>query len=239
MSSKAQIEANRRNGTLSKGPTTAEGRAISAKNALKHGLLSQEIVLPDEESDAYANMAERTCEEMNPVGELECGLVMLIINLKWRLLRAGRIEAGILAYRYFGIVAQRAVDEMETHVETELDRRKKQEDSQKKVTNVVAYQSAENRLAKMRAEQGTDDASLGLAFIQDSQGGNSLSKLSRYETTIERRLYRAIHELQRLQASRAGKGQNIPTQVIDMDVRGLPDEIGVETDGPITEELEY
>src|SRR5579864_371721 len=158
MSSKAQIEANRRNGALSKGPATAEGKATSARNALRHGLLAEEVVLPDEDRQVYAEMAERACEEMNPVGELECSLVMLIVTLLWRLRRATRIEAGILAYRYFGIIAQRTAEEMEQNVETELDRRKKQEDSQKKITNVGEYQAAEARLANMRGEQGSDDA---------------------------------------------------------------------------------
>jgi len=56
---------------------------------------------------------------------------------------------------------------------------------------------------------------LGAAFIR--QGTRSFSCLSRYETAIERGLYRALHELQRLQALRAG--QPVPPPVaVDMDV---------------------
>ena len=40
--------ANRRNAQKSTGPTTDEGKAISRRNALKHGLTGQGVALPDE-----------------------------------------------------------------------------------------------------------------------------------------------------------------------------------------------
>lgn len=36
------------------------------------------------------------------------------------------------------------------------------------------------------------------------RNGNSMQILSRYESTIEKNLYKAIHELQRIQAQRMG-----------------------------------
>ncbi len=38
--------------------------------------------------------------------------------------------------------------------------------------------------------------------------GDELDKVSRYEAHLDRSLYKAMHELQRLQA--AGKGQSVP-----------------------------
>jgi hypothetical protein len=38
MATDAQIAANRRNGSLGRGPTTSAGKARSSRNALKHGL---------------------------------------------------------------------------------------------------------------------------------------------------------------------------------------------------------
>ena len=43
-------------------------------------------------------------------------------------------------------------------------------------------------------------------------------ELSRYETTIERSLFRAMHELQRLQAARAGQYVSAPV-VVDVSSR--------------------
>ena len=46
--------------------------------------------------------------------------------------------------------------------------------------------------------------------------------LSRYEVTLERSLYRALHELQRLQAAREGRAVPLPAAVdVDVSVSGL------------------
>jgi hypothetical protein len=52
-----------------------------------------------------------------------------------------------------------------------------------------------------------------------------LSKLSRYETAIERALYRALHELERRQAARRGAAVT-PPQVLDVDISGMPEVTG-------------
>ena len=47
------------------------------------------------------------------------------------------------------------------------------------------------------------------------------SKLSGCETTLERSLYKALHELQRLQAARRADGNAPPPVAIDVDVSGV------------------
>jgi hypothetical protein len=53
--------------------------------------------------------------ELQPVGELENLLVGRIIASYWRLLRLGRVEAGIFAWELYGELAERARQEASTH----------------------------------------------------------------------------------------------------------------------------
>ena len=76
----------------------------------------------------------------------------------------------------------------------------------------------------MEAKQEAETATLGRTFIRDADGANAFSKLSRYETAIERSLYKALHELQRLQAARRAGGSAPPPAVIDVDVSGVSED---------------
>jgi hypothetical protein len=73
----------------------------------------------------------------------------------------------------------------------------------------------------MDAKREAETATLGLTFIRDADGANAFSKLSRYEATIERSLYKALHELQRLQAARRADGGVPPPASIDVNVTGV------------------
>src|SRR5580698_3814974 len=104
MGTPLQDDANRRNGRLSGGRKTPGGKAVSAKNALKHGLLSREVLLTDEDAGAFAQLGRRLGEALDPVGELELVLTERIIRLVWRLRRVDKIEAGILTWQQFKIL---------------------------------------------------------------------------------------------------------------------------------------
>ena len=52
MASLRQFRANQLNAQKSTGPTTAEGKAVARRNALKHGLAGSGIVLPEDEAEA-------------------------------------------------------------------------------------------------------------------------------------------------------------------------------------------
>ena len=55
-----------------------------------------------------------------------------------------------------------------------------------------------------------------------SRGADTLAKLSRYERSIDKSLYKALHELQRLQAAR--KGKHPASVVVDVGVTERLDE---------------
>ena len=70
--SNARAEASRQNGAKSRGPRTLEGRARSARNALKHGMRAQKhLVLPDEDAAEFADLEAALIAELAPVGALQ------------------------------------------------------------------------------------------------------------------------------------------------------------------------
>ena len=48
MATPARLAANRQNALLSTGPRTPEGKAVACQNARTHGLLSRQVLLPDD-----------------------------------------------------------------------------------------------------------------------------------------------------------------------------------------------
>jgi hypothetical protein len=191
------------------------------QNALTHGLLSTEMLLPGEDEAALVELCGRLIEEPRPVGELEGLLVERIIGAVWRLRRLGRVEAGIFAWERFEELAERAereADKYESHPDAFL-----MGVIDTEITDAEKHKEALSRAQQMRSEQEAETATLGRTFARDANGANAFSKLSRYETTIERGLYKALHELQRLQAARHG-GSVPPPVAVDVDVSGVSGE---------------
>ena len=92
-----QPEAKRRNGKHSSGPTTPEGKAVCSQNAVKHGLLSGEVLLPDEDEGALVELGEAIRAELKPATELERILVDRIVSSTWRLRRVLAVERDVFA----------------------------------------------------------------------------------------------------------------------------------------------
>ena len=94
--SPAQIEAARRNGARSRGPVTAEGKARSSRNALKHGLAAlQHFVLEDEAPSELEELTTRLMAECGPETEIEARLVKRLAIAFWKSERAERIEVAL------------------------------------------------------------------------------------------------------------------------------------------------
>ena len=221
MTSDKQTKANRRNARKSTGPKTPEGKAVSRLNAVKHGLLSQEVLLPGEDEAALRELGERVRAELQPVGQLEGLLVDRIIAAHWRLRRLGRVEAGIFIWEHYEELFEQAQEEARTY---EADRQLTE------LANLVGTTTADelkrnealSRAHEMKAkQQDVETAALGRTFIRDANEANAFSKLSRYEATLERSLYRALHELQRFQAARRAEGSVTPPVAVDVDISGV------------------
>ncbi len=168
--SQKQLEANRENAKLG-GVKTEEGKAISKYNALKHGLLTEMVLLSNEDENALIELNKRLRSDLKPSAELESILVDRIVANTWRLGRVMKIEKEMI----------------------EKD---------------CEYENWNGQIQKR---------SIGEALSYDFANHDTYGKLIRYETSIERGIYKALHELQRIQATRAGEKLPLPIAV-DIDV---------------------
>lgn len=69
---------------------------------------SASALLPTEDLDEFAAFSEAIRTNLNPVGGMENFLADRIISSAWRLRRVGILEAGILAWYFFGVLKDRA-----------------------------------------------------------------------------------------------------------------------------------
>jgi hypothetical protein len=96
--------ASRRNGAKSRGPKSAEGKARSAQNALKHGLRAETFVIAGAESaEEFAALEAALIDELAPDGALQRVLVERIARAAWRLERAERIEGELFDHHGGGL----------------------------------------------------------------------------------------------------------------------------------------
>src|SRR6516165_6778988 len=96
MTTARQIEASRKNGSLSRGPTSAEGRARSRANSLKHGLAGEGVVLTPEDADAVAQRMIAWRDDFRPVGEQQEWLFEQLVVSSVRLDHCRLLEAALL-----------------------------------------------------------------------------------------------------------------------------------------------
>ncbi len=201
MTSQVQSEANRRNALKSTGPKSKKGKGRARLNALKHGLRAKDIVLASEDEREFDGLRQALITELGPEGSLEEQFAERIVVCLWRLRRVYPIEAGIFAWENLAIERRNAEEEARGYEwtnsrslqgETETERMA----NQKKRDKALTCASKATQLLRRQAR------SPGAAFRRDAGIYNALSKLSRYETAIERSLFRALHLFEQAQAAR-------------------------------------
>ena len=205
MTSELQKRANRANAQKSTGPKSEAGKSVVRLNATRHGLLSRAPVAIGEDASEYDALCVELSGELAPVGTVETQLVARIASAMWRLRRVGHIEAGVLTGYAAGAYAAAADEVAQSHTRTEggmADILESLNDARTVVTDEVAHRDATEAAVEARQVLHSESALLGAAYINDASGADALTKLARYEKSIEHGLYRAHDELQRLQEKR-------------------------------------
>ncbi len=173
ISNTTRADIARANGAKSKGPKTPEGKAISSRNALRHGLRSRQAVLPRKSDPSYRAILRSYVEQFQPQTSVELDLVAVMAVARWRL---GRLLS------------------IETHM---------------RANHLAKYR---DRIASY-VENPDNEKSIAWAFASLSSG-SSLSRVPRYEGSLNRSFNRAFKQLQDLR-SRPTKNMNQRTQVSD------------------------
>jgi hypothetical protein len=238
-----KLAANQQNARRSTGPRTPTGKARVKHNALKHGLLAKEVIVPL--GDEYKKRAEfdhlldDLCQHYAPVGPIEAMLVDRIAVAYWRLRRATRAEVGELIVEIdnapgfdgvpflSGIAARlrtqvEAADQNFDFVTWLQNNEDVLPDLGWDLKEVAAYinnlrsderkpwllqaleEEEQECTERERAQIWLIDRQNRALLVQRSLPGSSeaVAKILRYETMIDRQLYRAMAELEKLQAAR-------------------------------------
>jgi hypothetical protein len=195
-----QKAANRRNALHSTGPKTVKGKATASMNAIRHGLSAGVTVLPDEDPQAFQELYEKLQGELQPIGTMETALIDLITRKLWRLGRISHIENGVLTWEYY----QKLLDNAQI-------RMRRCENDRFLIPTTLIEDEDNHKIAleqweDLIVERDNTVPVSGQAFRQDADGADVLSKLCRYETTLENGLYRALRQFRELQENRVAVG---------------------------------
>jgi hypothetical protein len=93
--------AEQKPNSASTGARTAEGKARSSMNAMRHGLTGRVVVLPSEDLNVYRAFCQDLMAELAPQTALERQYAQTFCDTQWRLNRARSYEDSMLALGYF------------------------------------------------------------------------------------------------------------------------------------------
>ncbi len=199
MVSLARIQANRQNALRSTGPRTGRGKRKARWNALQHGLLSRALLIPGEKARQLRQMLDQVHQELRPVGFVEEMLVEKIAVCYWRLRRAVRYESHDSKEDAWAAVMNRLLAVQVA----------KLAETQKLLPSGAAQLVAQGSVAPPQAPPDSPKEPPEPPSIpRDDQ----TQLLLRYESGVERQMYRALAELERRQRRR--KGERVPAPVL-------------------------
>jgi hypothetical protein len=194
MATPSQFAANARNAKKPTGPKTPEGKAKSSKNALKHGLRSEEIVLRSLEFDEdWQAHLQSYIEDAQPVGDIEFKLAETAAMCLWKKSRA----AMMLSLAQDTQIENKAADLIHDRAKepVPIDNR-----------GIVAQQI---KGMNVRTLAGSGDSSERIreAWQRIDLTDSQIESYFRYYNSFERGFYRAYRELEKRRIERKKDAQ--------------------------------
>jgi hypothetical protein len=177
--SEKRLAANRANAQRSTGPRTAEGKARSARNAVKHGFTGSTFaVVRFEDIHEIGNLKADAVACYRPVNAQEMFAVERIALAQHKILRGHRLESGMLTYAFDRTLTRQGVP-----------------------FHGLDADMLEGDIPVTRAQNRNYAVAEGLCdLIMRSR--DPLSLLLRYQAQAEREYRRAIEDFERLKKLR-------------------------------------
>jgi hypothetical protein len=194
MTSERQKAANRANARHATGPKTPEGKAAIRLNARSHGLFVRDVVLPEEDADAFEDLFTLAGGADREISGGSCGQRYMAPPA------LGTSGNSAALFRMHGLKADRLAGQVASY-EVTFPGLVLPPD----ITDQAAHAEASEALRRARYEQKRDEVLLGRAIDADAKEGDALAKLSRYERSLERSLFRAHDELCHIQDKRQNR----------------------------------
>ena len=159
------------------GPKSQSGKAVSSRNASKHGILSDApVVLGLEDPCEWERHRVGTIESLNAEGHIEIVIAERIANLFWRLKRLERYETEMIIA---GL--KKVPDRMEFIV-----------------------QASKALVGLSREQVLTPDAVDRQVIFRMIPDDDVVLTITRYETSLHRQVIQNLHELEAMQDRRKG-----------------------------------
>ncbi len=186
-------------------------------NALKHGVLSETVVLPNEDKAQFQELLEQLREDLKPQGALEELLVERIATCFWRLRRVLRYDFGHYQGGGSSLVSAEKRLKQLTDIKQEVAQNGFTDDVKTRLFQIVSatpkpsnftesalHSLLDQAISQVRSSTENEKREAGVLGLGRAVYNGSTDTLVRYETANERQLYRAIDQLERLQRQRAG-----------------------------------
>jgi hypothetical protein len=216
MSGQKRIESSQQNSVRNTGPEKEGGIEKSSNNAFKYGLTG--ITTPGEDPEDLDAFRSAIVNGLAPQGALEKIFVEKIVADAWRFRRIPNFEAALYQYEEKEIRVQAVNNEMGDCREFSLAQVIARIRGEVRPEAREAYQAAEARLKEMQAEPVPSITRLAWVLQREWE---MFSNLERYETALFRSFSKALREVQRLQAMRAGERAPAPAVLeVDLDLKG-------------------
>ena len=192
MSLLRQIEANRRNALKSTGPTTAEGKQRSRRNAIRHGLTAETVIAAFEDAEDYEAFQASVISDYDAETAVERELVLRLASVLWRLRRSTLIETAL-----FELAAANS-DEQDKSSPAEDHSKNKSEAKRRLLTAVPESNIADGIEPGFSSKEDIANSFLRLAALST----HPHHRLSRYEQMLWRQARQLVVTLERSQRRR-------------------------------------